>query len=118
MFRLAFDPALPLVASSAFGDVAAGDVFDWRARGIAEIDALALFRSGLLTHAVSAPSPTHAGLAEVDPMDALHAATEELAPELLSDAPGDSKLVELTVTPGPSISVETPAQRDQRRKKR
>lgn len=52
MFRIAFDPALPVFATSAFpdGTVASGEKFDWQAKGIAAIDALALFRSGLLTH--------------------------------------------------------------------
>lgn len=52
MFRIAFDPDRPLVATSAFpdGTVAAGETFDWRAKGLAEIDAFAMFRSGLLTH--------------------------------------------------------------------
>lgn len=63
MFRIAFDPDLPVVATSAFpdGTVAAGEVFDWRAKGLQPIDALAMFRSGLLTHqtppAPEAPAP-------------------------------------------------------------
>jgi hypothetical protein len=56
--RIAFDPDRPLVATSAFpdGTVAAGEVFDWRAKGSTELDALALFQSGLLAH----PSPLDA----------------------------------------------------------
>jgi hypothetical protein len=59
MFRIAFDPALPVFATSAFpdGTVASGEQFDWRAKGIAEIDALALFRSGLLTHQTPLEAP-------------------------------------------------------------
>lgn len=63
MFRIAFDPSRPLVASSTFqagGEtIKGGDVFDWRARGIPQIDALAMFRSGLLVH--PAPQPADAG---------------------------------------------------------
>lgn len=52
MFRIAFDPDKPLVATSTFpdGTVQAGEVFDWRARGMQAIDAFAMFRSGLLAH--------------------------------------------------------------------
>jgi hypothetical protein len=52
MFRIAFDPDRPVFATSAFSDgtVAAGEAFDWKARGLQPIDALAMFRSGLLTH--------------------------------------------------------------------
>lgn len=57
MFRIAFDPEQPLVATSTFtagsDQIAAGDVFDWRARGMQAIDALAMFRSGLLAHPAS-----------------------------------------------------------------
>lgn len=55
MFRLAFDPLLPVFATSDFSDgtVKAGEAFDWRTRGLQAIDALAMFRSGLLTHAAS-----------------------------------------------------------------
>lgn len=59
MFRIAFDPDRPVIATSAFpdGTVAAGEVFDWRAKGLQPIDALAMFRSGLLTHAHAADAP-------------------------------------------------------------
>lgn len=67
MLGLRFDPSLPLVATSSFdagGDkVAAGDAFDWRARGLSELDALTLFSSGIVTFAPAAatavvqPSP-------------------------------------------------------------
>lgn len=59
MFRIAFDPALPVFATSAFpdGTVASGEKFDWQAKGIAVIDALALFRSGLLTHQAPLEQP-------------------------------------------------------------
>jgi hypothetical protein len=54
MLGLRFDPALPLVATSAFqaGElkVESGDVFDWRARGLTELDARTMFGSGLLIH--------------------------------------------------------------------
>lgn len=54
MLAREFDPQRPLVATSAFHAgadvVAAGEVFDWRARGLSELDALALFSAGLLTH--------------------------------------------------------------------
>ena len=54
MFRIAFDPDRPLVATSSFqagGEtIATGVVFDWRARGLQAVDALAMFRSGLLAH--------------------------------------------------------------------
>lgn len=59
---LRFDPALPVIATSAFdaGDlkVEAGTVFDWRARGLTEIDAVALFSTGLLAHKSLEPSTT------------------------------------------------------------
>lgn len=59
MFGIAFDPDRPLIASSSFtaGDeqIAAGAVFDWRARGISQVDALVLFRSGLLVHPIETP---------------------------------------------------------------
>lgn len=49
-----FDPARPVVASSSFatGDktIAAGESFDWRARGMSEVDAAAMFGAGLLVH--------------------------------------------------------------------
>lgn len=55
MLGLHFDPSLPLIAASAFnaGDtrVEAGDHFDWRARGLTELEALAMFSAGLLTAA-------------------------------------------------------------------
>ena len=59
MFRLAFDSERPLVATSAFQAsdrvVQAGDVFDWRAHGMTEIEALALFRSGVVAHSIETP---------------------------------------------------------------
>jgi hypothetical protein len=58
MLGLHFDPDLPLIATSAFhaGEikVEAGDAFDWRARGLTELEAVALFSAGLLTAATSA----------------------------------------------------------------
>lgn len=60
MLGRAFDPDRPLVATSAFqsGDrvVAAGEAFDWRAEGLSQLDALAMFSAGLLTHAAAEPS--------------------------------------------------------------
>lgn len=83
MLQLAFDPARPTVASSSFqaGEdaIAAGDVFDWRARGMTEIEAATLFGAGLLVHPASST-------------------------------------VELLVSPGERVDVETPAQ--QRKRKR
>lgn len=65
MFGLAFDPDRPLVATSAFpdGTVAAGEAFDWRAKGLTELDALALFSAGLVTHVVEMPGIADASLA-------------------------------------------------------
>lgn len=61
-----FDLNRPLIASSGFtaGDeqIAAGAVFDWRARGISEVDVYAMFRSGLLYHE-SELQPAKAALA-------------------------------------------------------
>lgn len=61
MLGLRFDPALQLVATSAFdaGDavIAAGQVFDWRARGMSELDVMALFSSGLLAHSSPLDAP-------------------------------------------------------------
>jgi hypothetical protein len=55
-----FDPSLPLVATSSFqaGEdaITGGSGFDWRARGISEIDAFAMFSSGLLRHQDELPS--------------------------------------------------------------
>ena len=63
MFRIAFDPELPVIATSPMPDVAAGEVFDWRAKGLQPVDALAMFRSGLLAHAsVLPPSAAPAAL--------------------------------------------------------
>lgn len=58
MFRIVFDPDLPVYATSAFpdGSVASGEQFDWKAKGLQPIDVLPLFRSGLLTHDVPADS--------------------------------------------------------------
>jgi hypothetical protein len=60
MLRADFDPDRPLVATSAFpdGTVAAGQVFDWRAKGLAQLDALVLFQSGLVAHAQEQTPPT------------------------------------------------------------
>lgn len=68
MFRLAFDPLLPVFATSDFpdGTAKAGEAFDWRARGLQAIDALAMFRSGLLTHAAPQPSAPPAAV-ELEP---------------------------------------------------
>jgi hypothetical protein len=64
MLRMGFDPDRPLVATSAFqdGTLAAGEVFDWRAKGMQPIDVLVLFQSGLLTHSDSPPSAAPAAL--------------------------------------------------------
>lgn len=62
MFHIAFDPDRPMVASSSFtageDTIAAGSVFDWRARGMTELAAFALFSSGLLYHPSSTPADT------------------------------------------------------------
>jgi hypothetical protein len=54
MLGIHFDPSRPVVASSSFqageDTIAAGDAFDWRARGMTELDARALFGAGLLVH--------------------------------------------------------------------
>jgi hypothetical protein len=62
MLRVGFDPNRPLVATSAFpdGTCAAGEVFDWRAKGRTELDALALFQSGLLAHPSTLDAPAAA----------------------------------------------------------
>lgn len=52
MLHIDFDPDQPLVATSAFpdGTLAAGETFDWRAKGLQALDALALFQAGLVAH--------------------------------------------------------------------
>ncbi len=81
MFRIAFDPDRPLVATSSFkagdGTVEAGEVFDWRARGMAQIDALAMFRSGLLAHPPSLPATADAKPAVLEMPGVAAAATAE-----------------------------------------
>lgn len=54
MLGRAFDPERPVAASSEFdagGEmIPAGAIFDWRARGLSQLDALAMFSAGLLVH--------------------------------------------------------------------
>lgn len=67
------DPDKPLVASSAFaagdGVVSAGEVFDWRARGMTLVEVAPLYASGLLVHSLdpqpapSSPPPSAAARA-------------------------------------------------------
>lgn len=110
MFRVAFDPSLPVVASKAFavGERAfrEGDAVDWQALGVTEQMLLDWWRAFLVHHPV------------VDPMDALHAATEEVAPELLSATALESGLVAFKASPGVTVNVETPTQRGARRGRR
>jgi hypothetical protein len=110
MYRLAFDPALPIVASQAFAvgerAFAPGDSIDWRALGVDEQTVLYWWRAFLVHHPIETARAA-------DPMDALHAATEALAPELLSVEP--PKAVAFRAPPGEHVTVETPAQREARR---
>lgn len=61
MLGLAFDPERPVAASSSFDaggeSIPAGAIFDWRARGMSQLDALALFSAGLLVHPVATTAP-------------------------------------------------------------
>lgn len=103
MFAFDFDPDLPLEAASEFptgdGIVRAGDAFDWRARGMSEIEVVPMMRAGLLVQRMPCGST-------IDYSTAGERRTFVI----------DGEPVELTS--GPAIHVETPAQRDQRRKKR
>lgn len=56
MPRLGFDPDRTLVATSGFQGLAAGETFDWRARGMHVIDVLPLYQAGLIDH----PTPSRA----------------------------------------------------------
>lgn len=93
MFRIAFDPLLPVYATSSFpdGTVKAGEQFDWRARGLQAIDALAMFRSGLLAHAHALPGSGAAALPS-------------------------SAAVAFTATPSERVDVEPPPQQRKRRR--
>lgn len=119
MFRIAFDPERPVVATSTFpdGTCQAGEVFDWRAKGLQPIDALAMFRSGLLTHVSPPPSqaaPVTSPTVEPSP----EAAAVSLGAVI---APGgekrtfviDGKPTEFVA--GPTINVATPEQQRARR---
>lgn len=58
MLLLAFNPDLPLVATSDFdaGDrrVRAGEVFDWRSRGMSDVEVVPLVATGMLRHPAGA----------------------------------------------------------------
>lgn len=94
MFEIDFTK--PVVAASEFaaGDriVRAGEVFDWRAHGMSEVEIVPLVRAGIVRQ------PT--GL---DPLDELAMLSEECV--------GCDE-------PAPAAAVQTPTQRDARRGKR
>jgi len=121
MFGIAFDPDRPLVATSAFpdGTVAAGEVFDWRAKGLQAIDALAMFRSGLVTHPPEAVTPLASGELEAAAPEAqAPVSAEPEAPPLRHGddvAAGERRTIlidgqPVVLTAGETISVRTPAQ--------
>lgn len=62
MFRIAWDPSLPVVASQAFpiGDrtFRDGDPLPWREMGLLESDVFNMWRSGLVDHKNEAPTET------------------------------------------------------------
>lgn len=85
MLRAGFDPDRPLIATSAFADgsVAAGEAWDWKARGLPIHTALALFQSGLVTHLPPSPPPVSS-----PELVAAEAVETELTHEQLVDMTG------------------------------
>ena len=64
MFRIAFNPELPLECASAFASgertYAAGDAFDWRALGMTEREVYDMFAANLVAHPHAAVEPATA----------------------------------------------------------
>jgi hypothetical protein len=89
MHRIAFDPALPVVAACPFvaagRSFASGDAVDWRVLGVSEAVLFDWWRTGQVSHPVAAP------------------------------AADDVAIRVVNVSPAPSIDVRTPQQRKHRR---
>lgn len=85
MYRVAFDPALPVVAAAPFTagerSFAAGDAVDWQALGVTTQMLFDWWRVGLVVHPLPVETPQV-----------------------------ESKLETFTVTPGESLDVRTPEQ--------
>ncbi len=119
-----FDFSRPVVAASEFAAgervVRAGEVFDWRAHGMTEVEIVPLVRAGI----VRQPSALEreAGLDELAKLTEEYGAYIE-AVDVATDAMASfgetlSKVAILTVPLGETVRVETPSQRDARRNKR
>lgn len=69
MYRVAFNPELPVVAASPFKaagqDIAAGDPVDWRAMGVTVEMLRDWWRAGLVVHPLDAQAPVSANELEM-----------------------------------------------------
>lgn len=123
-----FDFSKPVVAASEFAAgervVRAGEVFDWRAHGMTDVEIVPLVRAGIvrqppaLERAVALGklvklSEEYGGAVDTY-VEAEGGATDATA----SFGETLSKVVTLAVSPGETVRVETPSQRDARRNKR
>ena len=99
MFRIAFDPSLPVVAAQPFmargQTFASGDAVDWRALGITEQMLYEWWLSHLVVHPLDAKAPMQQGEKRTFIVD--------------------GKPMEFTA--GERVEVETPAQRLRRKRK-
>ena len=64
MYRIAFNPDLPVVAAAPFmaadADIAAGDPVDWRAMGVTVETLRDWWLAGLVVHPLDAQAPVSA----------------------------------------------------------
>lgn len=101
MMRIAFDPELPIVTAASFRagdrDFVADEPFPWRDLGLSETDLHAFWLAGLV---------------RCVPVEAPGDAARDIA---IKGEHG--QMVVFRATPGPTVRVETPAQRRERKRK-